>query len=88
MAARINGFTVHHWSGIPFRQTEGNSTGDRQKQSIRCQALRVIIIGEAGMLSAELLGRLQYVVSQAIRMRCTYKREQMAAREFLVESVL
>ena len=67
MAARINGFTVHHWSGIPARHHEGKSTGDKQKQSIKCQALRVIIIDEVGMLSAELLGSLQHIVSQVIR---------------------
>ena len=24
MAAQINGFTIHHWSGIPARSLEGN----------------------------------------------------------------
>ena len=38
--------------------------------------LRVIIIDEAGMLSAELMGSLQYIVSQAIRMRGTYKKRE------------
>ena len=29
MAAQINGHTVHHWSGIPARNDDGNATGDR-----------------------------------------------------------
>ena len=44
MAAQINGFTIHHWSGIPARATAGNNTGNRHEQSIKCQALRVMIL--------------------------------------------
>lgn len=47
MAAQISGFTVHHWSGIPARNESGAGTGDRHKQSMKCQALRVVIIDEA-----------------------------------------
>ena len=61
MAAQINGFTIHHWSGILARNLEGEGTGDAHKQSIKCQALRVILIDEISMISAELLGTLQYV---------------------------
>jgi hypothetical protein len=61
MAAQINGFTIHHWSGIPAHNLEGQGTGDAHKQSIRCQALRVILIDEISMISAELLGSLEYV---------------------------
>ena len=60
MAAQINGFTVHHWSGIPARSTSGEGGGDKTKQSIKCQALRVILIDEISMISAELLGSLEY----------------------------
>ena len=42
MAASINGFTLHHWSGIPAHYAEGDGTGDKHAQSIKCQALRVI----------------------------------------------
>ena len=42
MAASINGFTLHHWSGIPAHYSEGHGTGDKHAQSIKCQALRVI----------------------------------------------
>lgn len=62
MAAQINGNTIHHWSGIPTRAIDGNATGDRHKQSIKCQALRVIILDELSMISAELFGALSYVL--------------------------
>ena len=48
MAAQINGQTVHHWSGIPSINEDMSSVGDRHKQSMKCRALRVIIIDEAG----------------------------------------
>ena len=76
MAARINGFTIHHWSGIPTRQTDGNNTGDRHQQSIKCQALRVIILDEVSMNSAELVGALNDVVSKAMRSVGTYKKRR------------
>ena len=76
MAAGINGFTVHHWSGIPATNNENSACGDKHKQSIKCQALRVIIIDEISMLSAELLGALEYVVKGAIRPQETYKKRK------------
>ena len=76
MAAGINGFTVHHWSGIPAKNNENSACGDKHKQSIKCQALRVIIIDEISMLSAELLGALEYVVKGAIRPQETYKKRK------------
>ena len=36
----------------------------------------MIIIDEIGMISAELLGTLAYVVEQAVRTHGTYKRQQ------------
>ena len=85
MAARIQGHTVHHWSGIPARNTEGNATGDRHKQSMKCQALRVIIIYEAGMLSAELLDALDYLVAQAICVHGSLKKDQTISHGSLEE---
>ncbi len=49
MAAHINGCTIHHWSGIPARAVDGNTTGDRHQQSIKRQALRVMILDELSM---------------------------------------
>ena len=46
MAAQINGYTVHHWTGIPARSDDAAAYGDRHKQSQKCGALRVIIIDE------------------------------------------
>ena len=46
MAAQIDGHTVHHWSGIPARNDDGNATGDKHKLSMKCKALRVIVIDE------------------------------------------
>ena len=46
MAAQIDGHTVHHWSGIPARNDDGNAGGDKHKLSMKCRALRMIIIDE------------------------------------------
>ena len=71
MAAQIDGHIVHRWSGIPARNDDGNAMGDRHKQSMKCGALRVIIIDDVSMMSAELLGTLERVVSAAVRERDT-----------------
>ena len=47
LAAQINGFTVHRWAGIPAINVDNSACGDRHKQSLKCAALRVIIIDEA-----------------------------------------
>ena len=44
MGPQINGHMVHHWSHIPARSDDGNACGDKHKQSMKCGALRVIII--------------------------------------------
>ena len=62
--------------GIPARSVEGQATGDRHKQSIKCQALRVIIIDELSMISAELLGALAYVTKKAVRAAGSYKKRK------------
>ena len=43
---------------------------------MKCQALRVIIIDEVSMISAELLGALEYVVTGAVRAQGTYKKRR------------
>ena len=75
-AAQMNGHTIHHWSGIPARNESGSCEGASHQLSIKCQALRVIIIDEVSMVSAELLGALQYVVTKAVRLRGTYKKRR------------
>ena len=74
MAAQINGFTVHHWSGIPPRKADGGASADKQKLSIKCQALRVVIIDEISMIDAELLGGLEYMIASVIRQQGAYKK--------------
>jgi len=79
MAAQINGYTIHHWTGIPVHNEDGAATGDKHKQSIKCQALRVVIIDEVSMISAELLGALEHVVRTAVRVKGTYKKRSIAS---------
>ena len=43
---------------------------------MKCQALRVIIIDEVSMSSAELFGALEYVVKGAVRAQGTYKKRR------------
>ena len=87
MAVAINGYTIHNWSGIPIRSEDGNSCGDKHKQTMKSQALRVIIIDEVSMISAELLGALEYVVKGAVRAQGTYKNDAMANLAYLGESI-
>ena len=88
MAALIDGYTIHHWSGMPACTTAegGNGFGDSRKLSTKCQSLRVIIIDELSMVSAELFGALEYVVKKVIRSQHTYKNDLMGARALLEES--
>ena len=83
MAAAIDGYTIHNWSGIPIRDDDGNAGGDRHKQSMKCQALRVIIIDEVSMISAELFGTLEYIVKGAVRAHGTYKTRKMVRLAYL-----
>ena len=75
MAANIDGFTVHHWAGIPVGEEEGTAgTKDTAKMSTRCQCLRFIIIDEISMISGELLTVLESLVTRVVRARSGYKR--------------
>ena len=46
----------------------------RHKLSIKCKALRVIIIDEISMVAGELLGGLEYIVASVNRQQGTYRR--------------
>ena len=84
MAAAIGGYTIHHWTGIPPCATaQGSGFGDSHKMSTKCQCLRVILVDELSMVSAELFGALEYVVRKVIRQRGTYKvRPDKSQRRF------
>ena len=75
MAAHIGGYTIHHWSGIPVAEEAGmSSTRDAHKFSTRCQSLRFILVDEISMVSAQLLGQLELLVSKVVRRRSLFKR--------------
>ena len=61
----------------------GNTFGDRRKQSLKCSALRVTIIDEVCMMSAELLGTLARVVSTAVRVTGSHKITMNAQLDLL-----
>ena len=77
MAANIGGHTIHHWSGIPITQAEGQAgTKDTTALSIKCQCLRFILIDEISMVSAELLSLLEHVIQMVIKSRTLWKKRQ------------
>jgi hypothetical protein len=77
MAANINGFTIHHWSGIPVQKGEGCSgTHDANKLSTKRQSLRFLLIDEISMVAAQLLGQLELEISKVTRQRNGYKRRK------------
>ena len=84
MAALIQGYTIHHWSGIPVNDTDGmGTTRDTHKLSTKCQCLRFILIDEISMVSAQLLGQLELVISKVARRRGLYKlRSDGTSRPF------
>jgi len=75
MAAHLEGFTIHHWSGIPVMAEDGTvGTKSTTTLSTKCQCLRFILLDEISMVSAELLGTLEAVVRRVVRVRSGYKR--------------
>ena len=84
MASDIGGDTIHHWSGIPATGQPGSeSTRDSNALSTKCQCLRFLVLDETSMVSAELLGVLEHVVSKVTRVRSGYKiRQDGSTRAF------
>jgi len=82
MASNIDGYTIHHWGSISFRDEKGREIGNKGSKRDtsllfhRCINLRWLLIDEISMVSAELLAELQYVVNQAVRIPNTYKKRQ------------
>ena len=75
MAALIGGYTIHHWIGIPVGEEAGmSSTRNAHKFATRCQSLRFILIDEFSMVSAQLLGQLELLVSKVVRRRNLFKQ--------------
>ena len=90
MAANINGFTIHHWSGIPVQEGGGCSgTSNANKLSTKRQSLRFLLIDEVCMVAAQLMGQLESVISTVTRHRSGYKsRSGGSMRRFGGLSVL
>ena len=81
MAAAINGFTIHHWSGIQIKEDGG--CRDSHTLSTKCQSLKVIIIDEISMPSAELIAQLEIEVTKVTRKRRTRRyRKDNTQRPF------
>ena len=82
MASNIDGYTIHHWGSISFRDEKGREIGNKGSKRDtsllfhRCINLRWLLIDEISMVSAELLAELQYLVNQAVRIPNTYKKRQ------------
>jgi hypothetical protein len=77
MAANINGFTIHHWSGIPVQEGGGGSgTLNANKLSTKRQSLRFLLIDEVSMVAAQLMGQLESAISKVTRQRNGYKNRQ------------
>ena len=84
MAAHIDGYTVHHWTGIPVGEAEGTaSTRDNHAFATRCQSLRFLLVDEISMISAQLFGQLELIMAKVIRRRSPYRtRSDGTSRPF------
>ena len=71
-AAACGGETVHHWSGIPIDAERGSQ--DMQRFALKLQAMRVIVLDEFPMISAELMGKLERSCRKCMAFTNTYKR--------------
>ena len=77
MAAQIAGETIHHWSGIPVSEIDGNAgPRDPNKLAAKCQLVRWILIDEISMISAQLFGQLHFAVQKAIPLRSPFLRKE------------
>ena len=77
MAAGINGLTINHWAAIPINETNSTvGTKDSNALSTKCQCLRFILIDEISMVSAQMLGQLEYIIARVIRKNMGYKQRQ------------
>ena len=66
MAAHIDGFTIHHWSGIPVMAEEGTvGTKSTTTLSTKCQCLRFILLDEISMVGRQMMGRIDARCAQA-----------------------
>ena len=75
MVAHIEGYTVHHWTGMPVAETEGYSTTrDNRKFPTQCQSLRFLLIDEISMVSAQLFDQPEVLMAKVVRVRSGYKQ--------------
>ena len=84
MAALIDGFAVHHWTGIPVGEADGAATSrDNHIFASKCQCLRFILIDEISMISAQLLAQIEILVGKVVRRRNPYRgRSDGSTRRF------
>ena len=66
MAAHIDGFTIHHWTGIPVGE-HSQTTASLHKFANKCMHVRFVLIDEISMVSAKLFSAIEVLMRKVLR---------------------
>ena len=61
MAAHIDGYTVHHWTGIPVGE-KSMTTRNLHNFANKCMSVRFVLIDEISMVSAYMFGTIEQLM--------------------------